>query len=135
MKCYPSLPTTIVLFNIVVTGVAHTEAVDRFVVSRVPTFDGIYVATLRLGYRDPIDLEGVAAGVREAIVGLERRSGEGGDERIRRVEVSIRTVTHMYVPPPRFPSTSTDIAETESLTSTFLLKHPALDSFIVRPPS
>ncbi|KAM0748500.1 potassium transporter [Meredithblackwellia eburnea MCA 4105] len=75
LNCYPSLPQIVVFFNVRVVGVPHTHEDERWVVSRVRSFDGIYIATLRLGYRDPVDLSNVAAPLRERLVALEARAG------------------------------------------------------------
>jgi KUP system potassium uptake protein len=97
LKCYPSLPQVAVFLNIRVVGVAHTSDEERFVVSRVRSFDGIYVATLRLGYRDPIDLSKIATPIRDAIISIERRSSPSdAPERIKLIDEAMsRAVTHI----------------------------------------
>lgn len=58
---------------------------------------GLYIATLRVGYRDPIDLSTIAEPIRNRIVELERRSGD--DDIERRVSLidnaMAHAVTHM----------------------------------------
>lgn len=98
LKAYPALPEVTIFFNIRIVGIPHTVEEERYVVSRVRSFDGIYSATLRLGYRDPIDLSNIAPALRDRIVGLE-----GNDpKRAQIVDQAMAThITHvlpnMYV--------------------------------------
>lgn len=99
-SCLPSrlaLTPLQVFFNIRVVGIPHTEEEERYVVSRVRSFEGVYVATLRLGYRDPIDLANVATPIRDRIVGIEANGGEGDVvERLKLIDAAMgRAVTHM----------------------------------------
>lgn len=57
----------------------------------------MYVATLRLGYRDPIDLSSIALPIRNRIVELERHFGEGDVARkISLIDNAMEhAVTHM----------------------------------------
>jgi KUP system potassium uptake protein len=99
LKCYPSLPQVVVFFNIRVVGIPHTTEDERYIVSRVRSFEGIYIATLRLGYRDPIDLRNVAMPIRNAIVAIERTGGEEPEsiqKRIEAIDESMkRAITHI----------------------------------------
>lgn len=72
---------------------------ERLVVSKVRSFAGIYIATLRLGYRDPIDLSNVHGQVRDCIVELERACDPvGAGEKVRLIDRALeRSVTHMLV--------------------------------------
>ncbi|ORY80251.1 potassium transporter [Leucosporidium creatinivorum] len=107
LRCYPSLPQVIIFFNVQVVGVAHTFEEERYLVSRIRSFEGMYIATLRLGYRDPIDLASVASPIRDLIVELERHSGEGDVARkIALIDASMEhAVTHIL---PRFYVTAAD---------------------------
>lgn len=99
LKCYPSLPQVCVFFNLRVVGIPHTNDEQRFIVSRVRSFDGIYIATIRLGYRDPINLADIARPIRDRIVAIESCGGEEVEEireRIRMIDNAMElSVTHM----------------------------------------
>jgi KUP system potassium uptake protein len=86
-----------VFFNIRVVGVPYTTDEERYIVSRVRSFDGVYIATLRLGYRDPIDLREIAGPIKDRIIGIERMGEtEGLEERVRVIEsCQLRAVTHI----------------------------------------
>lgn len=71
----------------------HTTEEERYVVSRVRSFEGefansscgriradsgstgLYIATLRVGYRDEIDLSAIPQPIRHRIIDLESHSG------------------------------------------------------------
>lgn len=97
LRCYPSLPQVVVFFNIRVVGVPYTTDEERYIVSRVRSFQGVYIATLRLGYRDPIDLRDVAGPIKDRIIAIERTGEvEGVEERVRLIEsCQARAVTHI----------------------------------------
>ncbi|KAK4050374.1 hypothetical protein OIV83_003443 [Microbotryomycetes sp. JL201] len=119
LNTYPALPAVIVFFNVRRVGVPHTEGEARFVVTRARSFEGmstfsafdsswiaaltllrspgIYSATLRLGYRDKIDLSNIAQPIRDRIVAIETRIG-GADlnQKIATMDEAIATsVTHI----------------------------------------
>ncbi|KAL8280080.1 hypothetical protein RQP46_007410 [Phenoliferia psychrophenolica] len=97
LSCYPALPQIVIFFNIRVVGVPHTIGDERFNVSRVKSFEGIYTATLRLGYRDSVDLRNVAGPIRDRIVMLEARDGPDSAKDIAAVvDTAIKNaVTHI----------------------------------------
>ena len=104
IRSYPALPQVIVFFSVQVLNVPHTASEDeRYLVSRVRSFDGLYLVTLRLGYRDPVDLSAVAGPIRERIVHLEALDvGEGEvvesealRAKIDAIDRAISTVTHI----------------------------------------
>ncbi|GAA5888418.1 hypothetical protein JCM5296_000623 [Sporobolomyces johnsonii] len=112
LRSYPSLPQVIVFLTVRTVGVPHVSDEDRYLVDRVRTFEGLYICTMRFGYRDAKDLSNVAVPLRERIVALEARSNpEGLEARVQKIDAAIDTsVTHIlpnfYVladPSPRRP--------------------------------
>ncbi|GAA5888422.1 hypothetical protein JCM5296_000624 [Sporobolomyces johnsonii] len=97
LRSYPSLPQIIVFLTIRTVAVPHVAEEDRYLVSRLRSFDGVYLATLSFGYRDSIDLSNVAQPLRDRIVALETRgSPEGIEQRIAKVDCAIKgSVTHI----------------------------------------
>jgi KUP system potassium uptake protein len=104
VRSYPSLPQVIIFLNVLFVNVPHAASEDeRYLVSRVRSFDGLYLVTLRLGYRDPIDLTRVAGPIRERIVQLEAMDVAPGEVvesealqvKIAAIDRAIGTVTHI----------------------------------------
>ncbi|KAM0793786.1 hypothetical protein ACM66B_001203 [Microbotryomycetes sp. NB124-2] len=105
LSSYPALPAVIVFFNVRFVGVPHTVGESRYVVTRARSFEGIYSATLRLGYRDKVDLSNIAKPIRDRIVAIETRiGGDELDQKIAAMDEAIATsVTHIL---PNFHVTS-----------------------------
>lgn len=100
LHSYPSLPQVCIFFNLRIVGIPHTNDEERYVVSRVRSFEGIYVATMRVGYRDPIDLSNIAEPIKNRILAIENSghgvSEEDKKERTDLIENAARlSVTHM----------------------------------------
>lgn len=104
VRSYPSLPQVIIFLCVQVVNVPHTASEDeRYLVSRVRSFEGLYLVTLRLGYRDPIDLSRIAGPIRERIVQLEAMDVQPGEvvesealqEKVAAIDRAIGTVTHV----------------------------------------
>ena len=78
---------------------AYTTEEERYVVSRVRAFDGVYTAKIFLGYRDVVDLTNIAQPIFEAIKSLERSSDDSqAEERISSIQDAMKqSVTHMFV--------------------------------------
>ncbi|GAA5964905.1 hypothetical protein JCM3765_004101 [Sporobolomyces pararoseus] len=97
LRSYPSLPSVIVFLTVRTVGVPHVAQEDRYLVDRVRTFSGLYIATIRFGYRDIKSLENVVHPLRDRIVALEARSDPANfDKRVRIIDESIETaVTHI----------------------------------------
>ncbi|CEQ41632.1 SPOSA6832_03369 [Sporobolomyces salmonicolor] len=96
-----------------VVGVPRvTDDADRFLIDRVRSFEGrrgwspfllpvadrLYIATIRFGYRDKLDLSHVATPLRHRIAALEQRSDpEGYEDRVQKMDKALDTaITHMY---------------------------------------
>lgn len=97
VRIYPSLPQVIVFFSILVVEKAYTTEDERYVVSRVRSFDGIYIAKLFVGYRDVVDLTTIAQPIFESIKSLERSSDDPeAEERIVAIQSAMtQSVTHI----------------------------------------
>ncbi|GAA5879127.1 hypothetical protein JCM16303_001307 [Sporobolomyces ruberrimus] len=97
LRSYPSLPSVIVFLTVRIVGVPHVAPEDRYVVDRVRTFQGLYVCTLRFGYRDVKSLENIVHPLRDRIVALEARSDPANlDKKVRIIDEAIETaVTHI----------------------------------------
>lgn len=119
-----------IFYNIRVVGVPHTMGDERYLVSRIRSFDGIYAAvrptlttravderllanfyqTLRLGYRDRVDLRHISQPIRDRIVALESREGpQTAKIRAEMIESALKNaMIHMWGPPIRFGSSPAD---------------------------
>jgi len=86
-----------VFLTVRTVGVPHVAPEDRYLVDRVRTFSGLYIATIRFGYRDIKSLEDVVHPLRDRIVALEARSDPANlDKKVRIIDESIETaVTHI----------------------------------------
>ena len=78
---------------------AYTTEEERYVVSRVRAFEGVYTTKIFLGYRDIVDLTNIAQPIFEAIKSLERSSDDAQvEERIASIQAAMnQSVTHMFV--------------------------------------
>ncbi|GAA5958723.1 hypothetical protein JCM21900_002075 [Sporobolomyces salmonicolor] len=104
LRAYPSLPQVIVFLTVRVVGVPRvTDDADRFLIDRVRSFEGLYIATIRFGYRDKLDLSNVSTPLRHRIAALEQRSDpEGYEERVQKMDKALDTaithiLPHLYV--------------------------------------
>lgn len=92
------------------TDNAHVGEQDRYIVSRTASFDGVYIVKYRIGYRDVIDLSGIAFPIRERIASIEGSvSGTGAAARIDIVDEAMSSaVTHFlpHIHPVASPSVS-----------------------------
>ncbi|GAA6030383.1 hypothetical protein JCM8097_009081 [Rhodosporidiobolus ruineniae] len=99
LRSYPALPQVIIFLTVRPVGVPHVSPSDRYLLTRLARFEGVYTATLSFGYRDEVDLADVAGPLRTRIVALETRAARGVEElaeRVGKVERAVKgAVTHI----------------------------------------
>ncbi|PWN53614.1 potassium transporter [Violaceomyces palustris] len=101
---YPACPSVVVFLSVRVLAVPVVDLEDQLIINKTRTFSGIYGVTLRLGYRDHLDLSTLGQRLVKGITDLERLSAEGRgdlgqaelDKTIRMVQEAAQTVTHFY---------------------------------------
>ncbi|MBW0500804.1 hypothetical protein O181_040519 [Austropuccinia psidii MF-1] len=72
LKHQPALPRVVVFLTIRVVGVPHLQEEDKYLIDKLRTLAGFYLMTYRIGYREPLDLRGLAKPTLERILELER---------------------------------------------------------------
>lgn len=72
LRHQPALPRVVVFLSIRVVGVPHLQEEDKYLIDKLRTLSGFYLMTYRVGYRDPLDLRGLAKPTLERIIELER---------------------------------------------------------------
>lgn len=78
LKHQPALPRVIVFLSIRVVGVPHLEDEDKYLIDKLRSLEGFYLMTLRLGYKDPLDLRDLIKPTLARIVAMERGTNLAG---------------------------------------------------------
>ncbi|KAF7795026.1 hypothetical protein EIP86_006170 [Pleurotus ostreatoroseus] len=76
IRQWPALPRVVILLSVNVLSIARVSPEDRYSVRKVPSVNGFYLATYRLGYRDKFDTR--INFIVEQICSLEARDNPDG---------------------------------------------------------
>ncbi|BGP18030.1 hypothetical protein JCM10213_008435 [Rhodosporidiobolus nylandii] len=112
LHSYPALPAIIVFLTVRTCGVPHVAPEDRFLVQRLPRYDGIYTSTISFGYRDTLDLSDVAGPLRNRIVALQTRTAANAEElreKVAKLDAAVlgavtHILPHLHITADRSPS-------------------------------
>ncbi|CAH7687488.1 potassium transporter-domain-containing protein [Phakopsora pachyrhizi] len=112
LRHQPSIPRVVVFLSIRVVGVPHLQEEDKFLIDKLRTVTGFYLMTYRVGYRDSLDLRGLAKPTLERIISLERGISLPGsnslvEENILKIVQASQNTNHIL---PHYHCTSKKIS-------------------------
>jgi len=96
LKHCPALPRVIIFMETRQSILAHVPYTDRYFVRKITNFPGFYSATLRLGYRDALDLTQSTDAILSRICVIERQLNDDSqaEERVQEIVSASRIRTH-----------------------------------------